>query len=105
MEQQRRRDKMYPQDETHPASATGTALRILAVFEQPLKWLTFALGLGSTLCVVQGWQLAAMTSSLPFCLIWIYFGWLRSERQLQYINVVFAIFYIYGIARHFFLNL
>lgn len=67
-----------------------------AAYEQPLKWFAVGLGICSTLCVVQGWQLPAMALSLPFCLIWIYFGWLRSERQLQYINMIFAAFYIYG---------
>ncbi|CUJ22773.1 peptidase [Cognatishimia activa] len=72
-----------------------------AVFEQQLKWLALALGLASTVSIVQGWQLAAMLFSLPFCLIWIYCAWLRTEPQLKYINVIFAILYIYGIARYF----
>ena len=76
----------------------------LASFEQPLKWLAFALGLGSTICVVQGLQLAAMVLSLPFCLIWIYCAWLRTEPQLKYINIIFAALYIYGIARYFLIN-
>lgn len=76
-------------------------LMTFAAYEQTLKWVAFALGLGSTVCVVQGWQLAAMILSLPFCLIWIYCGWLRTERQLKYINMMFAALYIYGIARYF----
>lgn len=76
----------------------------LAAYEQQLKWVSFALGLGSTISVVQGWQLAAMTLSLPFCLIWIYYGWLRSEPQLKYVNVMFTALYVYGIARYFILN-
>lgn len=72
-----------------------------AAFEQPLKWVAFALGLGSAICVVQGWQLGAMVLSLPFCLIWIYYAWLRTEPQLKYINILFAALYIYGIARYF----
>lgn len=72
--------------------------------EQLLKWLAFALGLGSTLCIVQGWQLSAMMLGLPFCLIWVYCGWLRTEPQLKYINIVFSALYIYGIARHLILN-
>jgi len=59
----------------------------------------------STLSVVQGWMLAAMLFSLPFCLIWVYCGWLRTEPQLKYINIVFTILYIYGIARYFILDL
>jgi hypothetical protein len=72
-----------------------------AVFEQQLKWLALALGLASTVSIVQGWQLAAMLFSLPFCLIWIFCAWLRTEPQLKYINVIFAALYVYGIARYF----
>lgn len=42
-----------------------------------------------------------MIFSLPFCLIWIYCGWLRNEPQLKYLNVMFSALYIYGIARYF----
>jgi len=80
------------------------SLMTFAAYEQTLKWVAFALGLGSTICVVQGWQLMAMVLSLPFCLIWIYCGWLRTERQLKYINIMFAALYVYGIARYFILN-
>lgn len=76
-------------------------LLTFARFEQPLKWIAVALGFCSTICVVQGWQLAAMMLSLPFCLIWIYCGWLRSEPQLKYLNVMFSALYVYGIARYF----
>ncbi len=72
-----------------------------AVFEQQLKWLALVLGLASTVSIVQGWQLAAMLFSLPFCLIWIFCAWLRTEPQLKYINVIFAVLYVYGIARYF----
>ncbi len=79
-------------------------LMTFAAYEQPMKWVAFALGLCSALCVVQGWQLAAMLCSLPFCLIWIYCGWLRREPQLKYINIIFAGIYIYGISRYFIIN-
>lgn len=72
-----------------------------AAYEQQLKWLALVLGLASTVSIVQGWQLAAMLFSLPFCLIWIFCAWLRNEPQLKYINVIFAILYVYGIARYF----
>lgn len=72
----------------------------LAALEQPLKWIAFGLGLASTLCVVQGWTFAAMLFSLPFCLIWIFFAWLRTEPQLKWINILFALLYAYGITRH-----
>jgi hypothetical protein len=45
-----------------------------------------------------------MLLSLPFCLIWIYCGWLRTEPQLKWINVMFAVLYIYGIGRYFLVN-
>jgi hypothetical protein len=73
-------------------------------YEQPLKWLALVLGLFSTISIVQGWQLAAMMFGLPFCLIWIYCGWLRTEPQLKYINIVFSALYVYGIARYFLIN-
>ncbi|MEM7296051.1 MAG: peptidase [Pseudomonadota bacterium] len=72
----------------------------LAAYERPLKSATVVLGLGSTFAVVQGWQLAAMTLSLPFCLIWMYFAWLRREPQLKVINAVFSVLYVYGIMRY-----
>jgi uncharacterized membrane protein len=75
-------------------------LMTFAAYEQPLKWIAFGLGLASTISIVQGWQLVAMCLSLPFCLIWIYCAWLRTERQLKYINILFAGLYVYGIARH-----
>lgn len=70
-------------------------------FEQQLKWFAFALGLGSTVALVQGWSPWPMLLSLPFCLLWIYFAWLHHEPQLKYINIVFAGLYVYGIARYF----
>jgi hypothetical protein len=80
-----------------------TLLR-LAAYEQPLKWLALALGLFSTISIVQDWQLAAMMFGLPFCLIWVFCGWLRTEPQLKYINIVFSVLYVYGIARYFVTN-
>ena len=73
----------------------------LARYEQQLKWLAVLLGISSTVCLVQGWPLAAMILNLPFCLIWVYCGWLHTERQLKYLNIMFSALYIYGIARHF----
>lgn len=72
----------------------------MSQFEQELKWLAFALGIGSTLALVQDWQPWPMLLSLPFCLIWIYFAWLHTEPQLKYINIIFAGLYVYGIARY-----
>ncbi|WP_316014764.1 peptidase [Roseobacter sp. HKCCA0434] len=79
-------------------------LHRLAALEQPLKWAAFALGLLSTISIVQGWQLSAMLLGLPFCLIWVFCGWLRTEPQLKYINIVFSGLYLYGIARYLLLT-
>jgi len=76
----------------------------IAQFEQQLKWVAVILGFASTLSVIQGWQLAAMLFSLPFCLIWVYCGWLRTEPQLKYLNIMFAALYVYGIGRYFLLS-
>ena len=78
---------------------TETLMRF-AHHEQRLKWVAFALGLASAICVVFDHQLGAMGLSLPFCLIWIYCAWLRGERQLKYINLLFAALYIYGLTRY-----
>ncbi len=72
----------------------------LAAYEQQLKWLAVVLGIGSTVCLVQGWQLAAMLLNLPFCLIWVFCGWLHTERQLKYLNIMFSVLYLYGIGRY-----
>lgn len=76
----------------------------LAAQEQRLKSIAFVLGLGSTVCIVQGWQLGAMLLSLPFCLIWIFYAWLHTEPQLKNINIIFAALYIYGLGRYFLLG-
>ncbi len=49
----------------------------LAAFEQELKWVALALALASTIAIVQNWQPWPMVLGLPFCLIWVYCGWLR----------------------------
>ena len=76
----------------------------LSAYEQHLKWFALALGLCSTVCIVQGWQLGAMLFGLPFCLIWAVFGWMRTEPQLKIINLVFTALYVYGIARYFWVS-
>lgn len=75
-----------------------------AAYEHHLKWAALALGLCSTVSIVQNWQLSAMLFGLPFCLIWVFCGWLRTERQLKYINIVFSALYVYGIVRYFLVN-
>ncbi|MDY8107990.1 peptidase [Fulvimarina sp. 2208YS6-2-32] len=75
-----------------------TLLR-LAAYEQTMKWFAVLLGILSTICLVQGWPLAAMILNLPFCLIWAYCGWLHTEPQLKYLNILFSALYVYGIGR------
>ncbi len=69
--------------------------------EQKLKWIALALGILSSIAVVQDWYPYTMFISLPFCLIWVYCGWLHTEKQLKWINVIFALLYIYGIGRYY----
>jgi hypothetical protein len=76
------------------------ALKPLAHYEQLLKWVALVLGVISTVAIVQDWYPWTMFISLPFCLIWVYCAWLHTERQLKYINIIFAGLYIYGIARY-----
>ncbi len=74
--------------------------RYLINYEQELKWIALVLGIISTIAIVQNWHPFTMFVSLPFCLIWVCYAWLHTERQLKYINIIFAILYIYGIIRY-----
>lgn len=80
------------------------SIKRLASQEQNLKWFALALGIMSTVATVQDWYPYTMFISLPFCLIWIYCAWLHTERQLKYINIIFSVLYIYGIARYIITN-
>jgi hypothetical protein len=64
-----------------------------------LKWVALALGLASTIAIVQNWQPWPMVLGLPFCLIWVYCDWLRTELQLKWINIIFSALYVYGLFR------
>jgi len=77
----------------------------MSVYEQELKWVAVVLGIASTIAIVQNWQPWPMVFGLPFCLLWVYFGWLRTEPQLKYINVIFTALYSYGLIRYFWLGL
>ena len=80
------------------------SMQKLANQEQKLKWFALVLGIFSTIATVQDWYPYTMFISLPFCLIWIYCAWLHTEKQLKYINIIFSVLYIYGIARYFMLD-
>lgn len=73
---------------------------VLLRHETLLKNLALLLGVASTIAIVQNWYPLNLFLSLPFCLIWMAMGWLRSERQLKWINILFAVFYVYGIGRY-----
>ena len=70
-------------------------------FERQLKWLSLMLGIASTIAIVQNWYPYTMYISLPFCLIWAYCGWLRTEPQLKWVNILFCALYGYGIIKYF----
>ena len=72
--------------------------------EQTLKWIALALGILSTIAIVQDWYPYTMFIALPFCIIWVYCAWLHTEKQLKWINIIFTLLYAYGIARYY-LNL
>ncbi|MPQ92393.1 peptidase [Thioclava sp. JE_KL1] len=73
----------------------------LAAYQQEMKWVALALGIASTIAIVQNWYPLNLFLSLPFCMIWAYHAWLHTERQLKYLNIMFTGFYLYGIARYF----
>ncbi|MGI9309913.1 MAG: peptidase [bacterium] len=66
-----------------------------------MKWLALGLGIASTVAIVQDWYPYTMFLSLPFCLIWAYCGWLRTEMQLKWVNLLFCALYGYGIAKYY----
>jgi len=72
--------------------------------EKLLKNLALILGLFSAVAVMFDLYPLTMFLSLPFCLIWIYCGWLRTEPQLKWINVVFFLVYGAGILRYFLIH-
>jgi len=71
--------------------------------EKALKSVALVLGILSAIAVVFDLYPYTMFLSLPFCLIWVYCGWLRTEPQLKWINVIFLCLYTYGIGRYFML--
>jgi hypothetical protein len=69
--------------------------------EKHLKNTAFGLGILSAIAIIFDWYPYTMFLSFPFCLIWIYCGWLHTEPQLKWINVIFLLIYGYGIMRYF----
>ncbi|NVK35368.1 MAG: peptidase [Rhodobacteraceae bacterium] len=70
--------------------------------EKLLKSVALLLGIASALAIVLDLYPYTMFLSVPFCMIWVYCGWLRTEPQLKWINILFLGLYAYGIVRYFF---
>ena len=73
-------------------------------WEINLKNIALFLGVLSVIAIIMDWYPFTMFISLPFCLIWVYCGWLRSESQLKWVNVIFYILYLSVIVRYFTIN-
>ena len=51
--------------------------------EKLLKNIALFLGLLSAIAIIFDWYPLTMFLSFPFCLIWIYCAWLKTEPQLK----------------------
>ena len=69
--------------------------------EKLLKNIALLLGLLSAVAIIFDWYPLTMFLSFPFCIIWIYCAWLRTEPQLKWVNLFFLFIYSYGIGRYF----
>ena len=74
---------------------------ISAKTEALLKNIALSLGLLSAVAIVFDWYPLTMFLSFPFCCIWIYCAWLRTEPQLKWVNLIFLLIYFFGIAKYF----
>ena len=68
--------------------------------EKLLKNIALLLGLLSAVAIIFDWYPLTMFLSFPFCIIWIYCAWLRTEPQLKWVNLFFLFIYSYGIGRY-----
>lgn len=69
--------------------------------EKLLKNIALFLGVLSAVAIIFDWYPLTMFLSFPFCLIWTYCAWLRTEPQLKWVNLIFLFIYSYGIGRYF----
>ena len=60
--------------------------------EKFLKNIALVLGVASAVAAVFDAYPHTMFLSFPFCLIWIYCGWLHTEPRLKWINAIFWAF-------------
>ena len=70
-------------------------------WETYVKNCALLLGVLSVVAIILDWYPFTMFISLPFCMIWVYCGWLKTEPQLKWVNVIFCILYSYGIIRYY----
>jgi len=70
--------------------------------EKLLKNIALMLGLLSAIAIIFDLYPLTMFLSFPFCLIWIYCAWLHQEPQLKWVNLIFLLIYLFGIARYLF---
>ena len=71
------------------------------MFEIHLKNIALLLGVIGVVFVIMDWYPYTMFIPLPYCMIWVYCGWLKTEPQLKWVNVIFCILYLFGIVRYF----
>jgi len=75
--------------------------KIKLIEEKLLKNIALFLGLLSAIAIIFDWYPLTMFLSFPFCLIWIYCAWLKTDPQLKWVNITFLSVYLYGITRYF----
>lgn len=73
---------------------------ITAKTEKLLKNIGLLLGLLSAIAIIFDLYPLTMFLSFPFCIIWIYCAWRHQEPQLKWINLIFLLIYLFGIARY-----
>ncbi len=76
-------------------------VQVSAKTERALKITALLLGIASAFAIIFDLYPLTMFLSFPFCMIWVYCGWLRTEPQLKWINIIFLLLYTYGITRYF----
>lgn len=75
-----------------------------AAHEAQLKWIALGLGIFSTIAIIRDWYPYTMIINLPFCLIWGYCAWLHRQWQLKWVNILFILLYLYGLAEYYFFS-
>ena len=71
------------------------------MFEIHLKNIALLLGVIGVVSVIMDWYPLTMFIPLPYCMIWVYYGWLKTEPQLKWVNVIFCTLYLFGIIRYY----